>query len=133
MGRPVDLELRRTWRELLSRQRTSGLSVAEFCRAEGVSEASYYGWRRRLGRDAKAPERRNAQQRGAISVDGSAEAAVRFVQLPVAALPHSAAVELTLTDGTKICVPSQASEALERIVGLLLDHIGRLSDEVRHD
>lgn len=36
------------WRERVRRQRDSGLSVAEFCEAEGVSAASFYQWRKRL-------------------------------------------------------------------------------------
>ncbi len=37
------------WQALLARATRSGLSVAEFCRREGVSTASFYTWRKRLG------------------------------------------------------------------------------------
>jgi transposase len=33
---------------VLARWRRSGLSVRAFCRAEGVSEPSFYAWRRKL-------------------------------------------------------------------------------------
>jgi transposase len=36
------------WREVLGRQRSSGLSVAAFCRRHGIAAASLYAWRRRL-------------------------------------------------------------------------------------
>lgn len=36
------------WREVLSRQRASGLGVAAFCRRHGLCAASLYAWRRRL-------------------------------------------------------------------------------------
>ncbi len=36
------------WRSLLSRYRTSGLSIESFCRGEGISEASFYRWRTAL-------------------------------------------------------------------------------------
>lgn len=36
------------WRELVDRQRESGLSVSEFCRREQTTENSFYRWRRRL-------------------------------------------------------------------------------------
>lgn len=36
------------WRELVDRQAESGLSVREFCSSQGVSEPSFYSWRRRL-------------------------------------------------------------------------------------
>lgn len=38
------------WRGVLARQRTSGLSIATFCREEEVSPASFYAWRRRLAK-----------------------------------------------------------------------------------
>jgi len=37
------------WQELIERQKRSGLKVAEFCRQEGVTAASLYVWRSRLG------------------------------------------------------------------------------------
>jgi transposase len=43
-------------RTVLARWRRSGLSVRAFCRAEGVSEPSFYGWRRKLDQaDHKKP------------------------------------------------------------------------------
>jgi len=45
------------WRRVLDRQRRSGLSVREFCQGEGVSEGSFYAWRRELlKRDAATPD-----------------------------------------------------------------------------
>lgn len=41
----------RLWRERLRRWRRSGQSVSEFCWHEGVSEPSFYQWRKRLKRD----------------------------------------------------------------------------------
>src|SRR3954469_1322590 len=44
------------WRRVLARWRRSGLSVRAFCRAEGVSEPSFYWWRRKLDQaDQKEP------------------------------------------------------------------------------
>jgi hypothetical protein len=37
-----------TWKSLLARQRTSGLTIAAFCRKEGVSEGTFYQWQSRL-------------------------------------------------------------------------------------
>ncbi len=37
------------WRERFVRLEASGLKTAEFCAAEGVSIASFYAWRRKLG------------------------------------------------------------------------------------
>lgn len=44
----MSAERERYWRELLGRQARSGLSVRRFCGLEGVSQPSFYQWRRRL-------------------------------------------------------------------------------------
>ena len=36
------------WQEIMDRQADSGLSIRAFCRQEGISEASFYLWRRKL-------------------------------------------------------------------------------------
>jgi transposase-like protein len=36
------------WRELSSKQADSGLSVEQFCEAEGINPGVFYTWRRRL-------------------------------------------------------------------------------------
>ena len=43
-----DAEKERRWRELLSRQAASGLSVREFCRRERLTESQFYAWRRTI-------------------------------------------------------------------------------------
>ena len=47
---------RQRWREVLERQRASGLSGLAFCRREGLSPKLFYMWRRRLAKEAKAAE-----------------------------------------------------------------------------
>lgn len=36
------------WRELIGQQERSGLSVQEFCKEQGLTEQSFYAWRKRL-------------------------------------------------------------------------------------
>ena len=48
MARTVDAVKAREWRERVNRWRKAGLSVAEFCRREGVSGPLFHRWRRRL-------------------------------------------------------------------------------------
>jgi transposase-like protein len=36
------------WRELIARQEQSGMTVQGFCAQQGVTEASFYGWRKQL-------------------------------------------------------------------------------------
>lgn len=45
-----------SWRELVSRQAQSGLSVQAFCRQEGLNAWTFYGWRSRLRAGAAAQE-----------------------------------------------------------------------------
>lgn len=52
------LEKEQFWRLVLDEQAASGLSVRAFCRQEGISEPSYYAWRKELAvRDAKPASR----------------------------------------------------------------------------
>ena len=46
---------RRKWRELVVRQRGSGLSVAAFCHRNGVAASSLFAWKRRLSDAAAVP------------------------------------------------------------------------------
>jgi transposase-like protein len=48
MARPKDPKLDRLWRQRIHRQASSGLSMAEFCRREGISARLFYAWRDRL-------------------------------------------------------------------------------------
>ena len=43
-----DAEKERRWREVLSRQASSGLSVREFCKRERLTESQFYAWRRTI-------------------------------------------------------------------------------------
>jgi transposase len=48
MARTPDLKLHALWRERLSRQIDSGLTIAQFCAYEGLSPATFQSWKRRL-------------------------------------------------------------------------------------
>ncbi len=48
-GHP-DAEKEQFWRLVLEEHQKSGLSVREFCRAESISEPSFYTWRRTLAK-----------------------------------------------------------------------------------
>jgi len=36
------------WQRMIEARRDSGLSVARFCQKEGISQAAYYYWRKKL-------------------------------------------------------------------------------------
>ena len=42
----------RQWTERLKRFERSGVSVARFCQSEGISESSFYQWKRKLRKRA---------------------------------------------------------------------------------
>jgi hypothetical protein len=42
------------WREVIERQRASGLAVATFCRQNAVAASSFFAWKRRLSATAPA-------------------------------------------------------------------------------
>jgi hypothetical protein len=46
MARPRDLKLERTWRRHFARQRTSGLSIRDYCFEHDLVESAFHAWRR---------------------------------------------------------------------------------------
>lgn len=100
------------WRDVVTRFRTSGLSVRVFCRREKLQESAFYFWRRTLAdRDGKlATKSRPTSKR-----------AVRPAFLPVMiqrdALPPTSALTLELPGGGVL----RFSEAtpVERIVEVI--------------
>jgi hypothetical protein len=48
MMKGANQERKQYWRDLIERQPTSGLSITRFCAQAGVSENSFYVWKRRL-------------------------------------------------------------------------------------
>ena len=62
-----------TWRELFSRQAASGVTVAEFCRSEGINAGLFRRWRSALKRsrppDAKPPKARVVTQAASPFID----------------------------------------------------------------
>jgi transposase-like protein len=73
------------WRDLIDRWKASGQSIAAFCAAHGVSQATFYAWRRRLG------------GRRSTAKPAPAFAALRVVPDP--------AIEIVLPSGLVVRVP----------------------------
>lgn len=90
MAGVVDSAKGQEWRERLLRLEASGLSVADFCDEEGVSQASVYNWRRRL---ADGGER-------------AATEAPAFQPLKVVASPPVSAVSVTFENGATMLLPA---------------------------
>jgi hypothetical protein len=92
------------WRDLITCWKTSGQSVAAFCTARGVSQASFYAWRQRLIAHSKEPS--------ASTPPAPTFTAVRIVP----GIP----VEVVLPTGVVIRVPGGADPAaVARLVAAL--------------
>lgn len=93
------------WSDRLSRFEESGQSVTQFCLAEGVSQPSFYQWRRKLGGTARVgritPKRSSRSKHGESPTRGTQdEPAFKAVQ--VTALPGIRRTLIRLTDGVEI-------------------------------
>jgi hypothetical protein len=91
MFREVKSSKQEVWRSRLRRFESSGMSVTRFCRSEEVSVPSFYHWRKRL---ALGPGNKGTPL---------------FVPVHVT---QSAAVEICLPNGTRICMPPGHVESL---------------------
>jgi transposase len=65
------------WRERLAAQKRSGLSVKQFCKEQGVSQYSFYAWRKRLR--GEGPVRFALVDRGARRQEPAPEASLELV------------------------------------------------------
>jgi len=134
VGAQLDAQLHKQWRERMERQRKSGLSIAEFCRKEGVSSVTFHTWKRKLQgessdrsstagdftdrqgvtRSKAIPPRRRphrAQAAAATETAGSAN----FVQVRVVGARSAMWIELALVDGTIVRIPEQNLAALQTV------------------
>ena len=91
------------WQERLAGREASGLSIDEFCDAEGVSRSTFYRWLERL-RDG-IPD---AVKEEGESLTLAEIAEPKFLPVSVTASP----VEIELTDGTVVRLPVGVGQAV---------------------
>ena len=128
MTRKVNQVLCGQWRQRLERQRASGLSIASFCRKEGVSTVTFHTWKRKLQVEA-APGPRPTDRsvavpsrpspRPARTDAGTMPRTACFLQLPIVGARVEPCVELTLVDGTLVRIPPQNLAALQMVFTIL--------------
>lgn len=87
------------WRELIAEQKRSGVSVHRFCEDRGLTEQSFYVWRKRLKKET--PMQFALVQTGPSGPAGGAEAALEVVlrtgeRLRIGASVNVAALRLVL-------------------------------------
>jgi len=83
----------RAWGEIVKQQKASGLSVQAFCRREGISAWTLYGWRSRL---------RAGRPRQTESQAGPAREAASFIDLGALRAPGAQRWEIRLDLGDGI-------------------------------
>lgn len=110
----------RVWRARISRWRQSGLTIREFCRRNGLSEPSFYAWRRELTRRGGRRSRWNVQQaKGATAGGREGDGpAFPFQRLLVPAASSAGGVEMAIPGGVRVRVrpgfdPQTLREVLE--------------------
>lgn len=104
-------EKRLYWNELVARQAASGLSVREFCSQAGVSEPSFYMWRRKFAAERRG-EGKPSHRRAALAGVGE------FIPLTLRDEPG--ALEVVHPRGYRIRITGQADAALlARVLDLL--------------
>lgn len=110
MARSINRGLWQQWEERVQRFSSSGLTVAEYCQAEGVSQAAFYNWRKKFrGRSAATTWRTAAAPARAVFVPVLPTA-------PGATGSFPATVVLTLANGVRVEVPSADPELVGHVV-----------------
>lgn len=103
------------WRGEVGRQATSGLSVRRFCEERGLSEPSFYAWRRTLQeRDQATTQQVAGPAFVPVLLAPQAGASPTSVS---AALPHRERITIELRGGRVVHLPE--TMAPERVVALL--------------
>lgn len=94
------------WRQIVDGHAGSGLSVRRYCSDCGVSEQSFFAWRKELTRRDAAVKEKRARSPST----NESPAPIRFAQLQIAAgeLVGAACLEIVLPSGVRIRVPRGA-------------------------
>ena len=125
MSRSSDPTKPGVWRERLETFSSCGLAVARFCAREGVSVASFYHWRKKLGHEGRHrrmtdghPRHRtgSARGRGVFQPVAVVPAASGLVPVASGWVPAARAVSIQLPCGTRIEVDADDLDAVRTVV-----------------
>jgi transposase len=111
MSRGPDLARRELWRRRLRDFERGTATVAEFCRREGVSDAAFYQWRRKLGSpvtESNSPVR--------------PVPALSFLPIEITGRDdQSARIEVVFPNGMRVLVPGRDQATLSAVLRALAD------------
>ena len=98
---------RQFWQMVIETWQNSGMSVAKFCKAEGLSEGAFYNWRKKLSTVVSVPKEPPQSSPSA------------FIKV---ALPDSehAPIELELSSGSILRInPGSDTKTLSSVLSIL--------------
>jgi hypothetical protein len=121
MPRKVSDEQKRFWRDLVERQPSSGLNIARFCADAGVSQNSFYVWKKRLLMTAQqgraAMSRREHRRKKAVA---NSLVPVRFIPDVIRQPTTGQAIEIAWPNGIALRVATGCdSQTLREVFSLL--------------
>ena len=112
------------WRGHVERQSGSGVSIRKYCRENGVSEPSFYLWRRELRkRDLERGVDDRREHEGSSDVVPAGLVAVDVVASDSASTDRTAMLEIDVSGGVVIRLREDAAaDTLERVLGVVCRH-----------
>jgi transposase-like protein len=110
--RTESTDRRQFWRRTVKAWKSSGLPVRQFCRREGVSEPSFYSWRKKLAQRQSRPSGTKRSRRASTFIE---------VSLPDAG---AAPLELVLRGGAILRIAPGTDAALFQHVLSILQEAG---------
>ena len=116
MARSSDSPKAIAWRRRVRRFERSGQTVVRFCKQEGVSTASFYRWRNRLGN--RKPPARESDARTAATTGVEQTPVFQAVRVTGAEAP----ISIQLPGGARVEVPAENLDAVRAVLGELLRH-----------
>jgi len=115
MSREPDLVKREAWQRRLRAFDKGRATVAEFCADEGVTVATFYKWRRKLGQSLA---------RGSASIprppEPARDASVGGMNFVPVEIVGPSSLEVLLLSGTRVLVPCHEREAIRLVIAALL-------------
>lgn len=124
MAKRRSVEKERYWRAVLQRQAGSGLSIAKFCRSEGVSEPSFYSWKRALGGNKAKGKTREPSRTRRVAARIS-EASPSFVPVQITEERRPATIQVMWPSGLSVQVPAECDPAEVQAVLQVVDAMAR--------
>ncbi len=102
------------WRDALRRQASSGLSIRKFCVNEGISQPSFYAWRRKIR------ERDGSGTRSGKSCLGNGGAFI-----PLKLIDSAGTMEILHSHGCQVRITGEINTVALKQVLDVLDERGR--------